>query len=168
MKLFTILAGYAAGLAIAMKYRKDKGTSKLESLNPLKTSIDTLVDEIVDIHKNAFTSVKDVVSENFDDIDNFADLQKKISGMVSNFSGTLDKHIEKAKKEGIIKKDELLEIAQEFYAKQEANLEVAKRRAKSFSDTSETAIELWLADARKELKSAYKAIQSEFDDDKNS
>ncbi len=168
MKLFTIVAGYVAGLAIAMKYRKDKGTSKLESLNPLKTSIDTLVEEIVDIHKTAFTSVKDVISENFDDIDNFSDLQKKISGMVADFSGTLEKHIEKAKKEGITKKDELLEIAQEFYAKQEANLEVAKRRAGSFSDTSEAAIESWLADARKELKSSYKAVQAKFDDVKNS
>lgn len=29
MRLITLLAGYAAGLAVAMKYRKDNGISKI-------------------------------------------------------------------------------------------------------------------------------------------
>lgn len=56
MRLLTLIAGYAAGLAVAMKYRKDAGTSKLAT--PTKSHIDSFFDEIVDIHKSAFADVK--------------------------------------------------------------------------------------------------------------
>ncbi len=57
MKLFTLLAGYAAGLAVAMKYRKDAGTSKLDETTS-KSKIGAFIDEVVDIHKTAFSDVK--------------------------------------------------------------------------------------------------------------
>ena len=58
MRLFTLLAGYAAGLAVAMKYRKDNGTSKLENTVNNKSKLDSFIDEVVDIHKTAFADVK--------------------------------------------------------------------------------------------------------------
>lgn len=58
MKLFTLLAGYAAGLAVAMKYRKDAGISKLEKSIENKTKFNSFIDEVVDIHKTAFADVK--------------------------------------------------------------------------------------------------------------
>ena len=58
MRLFTLLAGYAAGLAVAMKYRKDKGISKLENTLNNKSKLDSFIDEVVDIHKTAFADVK--------------------------------------------------------------------------------------------------------------
>ena len=58
MRLFTLLAGYAAGLAVAMKYRKDKGISKLENTENKKSKLDSFIDEVVDIHKTAFADVK--------------------------------------------------------------------------------------------------------------
>ncbi len=58
MRLFTLLAGYAAGLAVAMKYRKDNGTSKLENTENKKSKLDSFIDEVVDIHKTAFADVK--------------------------------------------------------------------------------------------------------------
>ena len=58
MRLFTLLAGYAAGLAVAMKYRKDKGISKLENTVNNKSKLDSFIDEVVDIHKTAFADVK--------------------------------------------------------------------------------------------------------------
>lgn len=58
MRLFTLLAGYAAGLAVAMKYRKDNGTSKLENTLNNKSKLDSFIDEVVDIHKTAFADVK--------------------------------------------------------------------------------------------------------------
>ena len=90
MKLFTLVAGYIAGLAIAMKYRKDNGASKLDSLNPMKSKLDTFIDEVVDIHRTAFSDIKEFAKDNFDDVDNFDDLQKKVSSMVGEFSGTLE------------------------------------------------------------------------------
>lgn len=77
MRLLTLLAGYAAGLAVAMKYRKDNGTSKLNDVDATKTKLNSFIDEVVDIHKTAYADVKGFISENFDDIENFDDLQKK-------------------------------------------------------------------------------------------
>lgn len=58
MRLFTLLAGYAAGLAVAMKYRKDNGTSKLDPVIPAKTKLNSFIDEVVDIHKTAYADVR--------------------------------------------------------------------------------------------------------------
>lgn len=58
MRLFTLLAGYAAGLAVAMKYRKNNGTSKLDTENPNASKLNSFIDEVVDIHKTAYTEVK--------------------------------------------------------------------------------------------------------------
>lgn len=162
MKLFTLLAGYAAGLAVAMKYRKDNGTSKLDTTVPAKEKFNSFLEEVVDIHKTAFADVKGFMKENFDDVENFDDLQKKVSGMVSDFTGNLDSHIEAAKKSGTIKKDELLKIASDFYTSHEATLEAAKAKAISFTGVSEETIESWFSSARDELKSAYHTIQAKF------
>ena len=58
MRLFTLLAGYAAGLAVAMKYRKDNGSSKLNTENQNPSKLNAFIDEVVDIHKTAFADVK--------------------------------------------------------------------------------------------------------------
>ena len=79
MRLFTLLAGYAAGLAVAMKYRKDNGTSKLDTESPNTSKLNSFIDEVVDIHKTAFADVKSFVNENFDDVDNFDDLKSKVT-----------------------------------------------------------------------------------------
>ncbi len=164
MKLITLVAGYVAGLALAMKYRKDNWTSKLNSLNPMRSNLDKFIDEVVDIHRTAFSDVKEFAKENFDDVENFDDLQKKVSTMVGEFSGTLEWHIENAKKAGITKKDELLKVAEAFYTKNESTLDTAKAKAASFTGISESTIDSWVATARKELTSAYSRVQSTFSD----
>ncbi len=164
MRLFTLVAGYFAGLAIAMKYRNNTGISKLKSIDPTKSKLDTFIEEIIDIHRTAYSDVKEFAKDNFDDIDNFEDLQKKISGMVSDFSGTLEGHMEDAKEIGITKKDELLKIAQAFYARNESKLLSAKHKAASFSGIPESTIDGWLLEAQKQLKIAYSNIQSTFAD----
>lgn len=162
MRLITLIAGYAAGLAVAMKYRKDKGISKITDAVTGKSKMDSFIDEVVDIHKSAFADVKWFAKENFDDIENFDDLQAKVSGVVSGFTDNLDSHIETAKKTGIVKKDELMKIANEFYASHEATLVAAKSKAASFSGIPEATIDSWLATARQELQSAYSAIETRF------
>lgn len=165
MKLFTLLAGYAAGLAVAMKYRKDNGTSKLDTAAPTsQKKFNSFLEEVVDIHKTAFADVKGFMKENFDDVENFDDLQKKVSGMVSNFTENLDSHIDAAKKTGTTKKDELLKIASDFYTSHETTLETAKAKAISFAGVSEETVDSWLSSAREELKSAYHKIQAKFTD----
>jgi hypothetical protein len=160
MRLFTLIAGYAAGFAVAMKYRKDAGTSKLTI--PTKSSIDSFFDEIVDIHKSVFADVKSFAKENFDDVENFDDLQSKVSGVITGFTDNLDTHIATAKEAGTTKKTELLKIAQEFYTSHEATLESAKAKAASFSGIPESTIDSWIATAREELTTTYTAIQKKF------
>ncbi len=58
MRLFTLLAGYAAGLAIAMKYRKDSGKSKISTTHADDSKLNSFIEEVVDIHKTAFADVK--------------------------------------------------------------------------------------------------------------
>lgn len=162
MRLFTLLAGYAAGLAVAMKYRKDNGTSKLDTEAPNTSKLNSFIDEVVDIHKTAFADVKGFMAENFDDVENFDDLKSKVTGIVSDFTKNLDSHIETAKKAGTTKKDELLKIAEEFYVTHEATLERAKTKAASFTGIPEDKIDSWIETAKNELTSAYATIQSKF------
>ena len=58
MRLFTLLAGYAAGLAVAMEYRKDAGKSKIDTSTDNTSKFNSFIDEVVDIHKTAFADVK--------------------------------------------------------------------------------------------------------------
>lgn len=162
MRFFTLLAGYAAGLAVAMKYRKDDGTSKLDTDGPTKTKFNSIIDEVIDIHKSAFSDLKGLVRENFDDVENFDDLQKKVTTIVTDFADNLDARIEAAKEAGMTKKDELLSIASDFYTTHEATLVAAKDRAISFTDASEEKIEAWIAGARKDITDAYHIIQEKF------
>lgn len=162
MRLFTLLAGYAAGLAVAMKYRKDNGTSKLDTVTPAKTKLNSFIDEVVDIHKTAYADVRWFITENFDDVENFDDLQKKVSGMISEFSGNLESHIAQLKNTGTIKKDEILKTAEEFYISHKTTLESAKSKAASFAGISEQTIDAWFISARDELSAAYSKIQSKF------
>ena len=48
----------------------------------MRSNLDKFIDEVVDIHRTAFSDVKEFAKDNFDDVDNFDDLQKKISAMV--------------------------------------------------------------------------------------
>ena len=83
MRLITLLAGYAAGLAVAMKFRKDAGTSKGD---PTKSKMDNIIDEIVDIHKTAYTEVKGFVTTHFDDVEDFDSLKAKASSLLDSFT----------------------------------------------------------------------------------
>ncbi len=102
------------------------------------------------------------MSENFDDVENFDDLQKKVSTLVSHFTANLDSHIEIAKQTGITKKDELMKIATEFYESHEKTLETAKTKAATFTGIPEEKIDAWIATAKNELTGAYATIQSKF------
>lgn len=102
------------------------------------------------------------MSENFDDVENFDDLQKKVSTLVSHFTTNLDSHIETAKQTGITKKDELMKIATEFYESHEKTLETAKTKAATFTGIPEEKIDAWIATAKNELTGAYTTIQSKF------
>lgn len=90
MRLLTLLAGYAAGLAVAMKVRKDAGKSKLDSTDPNKTTLDKLVDEVKDIHETTYHDVRAYVSHHFSDVHDFESLKSKVSVFLDNVATEAD------------------------------------------------------------------------------
>ncbi len=165
MRLLTLLAGYAAGLAVAMKYRKDSGKSKLSTIHEDDSKLNSFIEEVVDIHKTAYADVKWFVKSNFDDVDNFDDLQSKVWQFVSDFGNNLEAHLENAKKTGISKKEEILLLAQDFFETHQSTLEQAKTRAASFVWISEEAIDIWLSEAKDEITNVYQKIQEKLNSD---
>lgn len=93
MRLFTLLAGYAAGLAVAMKVRHDAGQSKLGSTDPNKTTLDKIVDEVKDIHQSTYADVKKFVVNHFDDVHDFESLKVKVSSIVDNVAAEAEAFI---------------------------------------------------------------------------
>ena len=83
MRLITLLAGYAAGLAVAMKFRKDAGKIKTD---PTKSKMDNFIDEVVDMHKAAYTEVKGFVATHFDDVEDFDGLKSKVGSLLEGFT----------------------------------------------------------------------------------
>ncbi len=70
MRLLTLVAGYVAGIAVAMKYRKNAGTSKLPE-DVKKSTLDNFIEEVVDIHKDVFVDAKKLFDAHFGDVKDF-------------------------------------------------------------------------------------------------
>ncbi|MBX9809597.1 hypothetical protein K2X92_04380, partial [Candidatus Gracilibacteria bacterium] len=113
--------------------------------------------------KTAFADVKGFMKANFDDVENFDDLQSKVGQIVSDFGNNLETHLENAKKTGISKKEEITQMAQEFLQNHEATLDQAKTKAASFVGVSEETIDTWLDKAKTEIADVYQKVQAKFD-----
>lgn len=88
-KILALLGTYATGMAVAMKLRKDKGTSKLAK-DTKNSTLENVIDEIVDIHKMAYNDVKNFVTPLFDDVKDFEGLKTRVSGMIDEFGAKLE------------------------------------------------------------------------------
>jgi gas vesicle protein len=164
--LFTLLAGYAAGLAIAMKYRKQSGESKLESADPTKTKLDTFIDEVVDIHKTAFDDIKGVVMTTFDDVHDFDWLKVKLTTLVEGFSSEAEAKIAELKTQGEEKKTEAITFLDSFYESKKESIEHAKTRASGFADVAHDTLDTLLTEAKSKLDTAYATLKTKLESDK--
>ncbi len=111
-KFFTLVAGYVVGLAVAMKYRKDHGKSKLAS-DPSKSKFDGFIDEVVDIHKSAYGDAKEYVETNLEDVKDFDSLKSKVSTKMSGLADEAETFITSLKEKGIEKKEALVDEAKD-------------------------------------------------------
>jgi len=142
-----------------MKLRKDKGTSKLAK-DPKKSTIENVVDEIVDIHKNAYEDVKNFVTPLFDDIKDFDGLKAKVAEMVDEFESRFEEAVDNIKAEGKEKKAlamDMLDTAKDQAAK---TMEKAKSKAIDLGDTAEDAVDTWVEDMQKKIDGAYKKLKT--------
>jgi hypothetical protein len=64
-----------------MKYRKDAGTSKLPK-DTSKSNLDSILEEVVDIHKTAFADVKKFITSELADVNDFDSLKLKVESMI--------------------------------------------------------------------------------------
>lgn len=153
-KLLSLVVGYAAGLAVAMKYRKDAGTSKLDT-NAEKGKLDAFIDEVVDIHKTVYSDIKAKVTETFDDVHDFEGLKTKVTGLIDSLQTELEEKFGTISSLGEEKKEEALSTLDALYTKREEALTKAKAKAETFTDEAHETALSWLGTAREKLESLY-------------
>jgi hypothetical protein len=147
-KLLTLVAGYAAGLAVARKYRKDHGKSKL-SADPDKSKLDNFLDEVVDIHKSAYGDAKEYVETNLEDVKDMDSLKTKVTTKMSGLASEAETLLSSLKERGLDKKEELLDEA--------------KSKGVSLSDLAVDKLTGWIDEAKQKLDTAHTAVNSKLD-----
>lgn len=158
-KLFAVLGVYAASVAVAMKLRKDKGTSKLAPKTK-DITVGNVIDEVIDVHVSAYEGVKGFVAPFFEDVKNFDDLKDKVAGMIDDFGLKLEASIAELKLEGAEKKQAALEMIESAREKAEKALAQAKDKASSFKDEAGDTVEKWAQDAEKKFMSTYETLKA--------
>ncbi len=161
-KLLTLVAGYAVGLTVAMKYRKDHGKSKLSS-DPSKSKLDGFIDEVVDIHKSAYGDAKEYVETNLEDVKDFDTLKSKVSTKMSGLADEAETFLTSLKEKGAEKKEVLEEKVEDLIEKKDAIIDEAKDAGSSFSDVAVDRIVGWIEWAKSKIETAHTAAKSKFD-----
>jgi hypothetical protein len=159
MRLITLLAGYAAGLAVAMKYRKDAGTSKLDT-DPNKSKMDSIIDEIVDIHKSAYQDIKSVVSVTWEEVEDLDGLKTKVMALVDGFASDVESKITELSTRGEIQVEVLEKAVDESLAEKEAAIESARTKALTLADGAMDSVDIFLTEATKKLRATHKKLKT--------
>lgn len=154
-KILTVLAGYAAGLAIAMKVRKDNGNSKIGK-NP---TAGNLVDEIVDIHKTAYSDLKNFVATTFDEVNDVDSLKKKLTQMADDFGSQIEKATANVRDNAEDYADTAKAYLEDAYAKTKTALKDAEEKIKSFGEDSQDS-------AKKAIDEAKVAVETKYNETK--
>lgn len=154
MRLITLALGYVAGLAIATKYKQS--TSKLDTpLDPTKSKLDLFIDEMVDLHKEAFTDIKNTVNTSFEDVKDFETLKIKVSSLVDSFSDEFESRLSEISGSADEKKDQALTWLETIYEKYKSTLLSAKQKGEELvSDSVENAEEV-VSKAETEIEKKY-------------
>lgn len=158
--LLTLIAGYAAGLAIAMKFRKDQWTSKLSTQTPEK-GVEGFIHEVVDIHRVAFDEAKKFFDEHLGDVTDFDSLKGKVERVVASFIPEIQTQIDTLNAEGDAKKQEALDLIEKSYGEKQAFLQTAHARAERFIDSGSDILKSWIAEVTKKLDAAYEKLKKD-------
>jgi hypothetical protein len=159
MRLITLLAGYAAGLAVAMKYRKDAGTSKIES-DPSKSKIDSIIEELVDIHKTAYADIRSAVSVTWEEVEDLDGLKSKVMTLVDGFASDVETKITELRTRGEIQAEVLEKTLDESLSEKEAAIESARTKALTLADGAMDTVDTFLTEASKKLRAAHKKLKT--------
>jgi len=162
-KFITLLAGYAAWLAVAMKYRKDHGASKLQNADSAKAKFDSFIDEVVDIHKSAFADLKNVVHVSWDDVENFDMLKSKLLSLVDTYAVDVEDAIAQIRSTWEQKKTEILALLEKAYEEKQDMIESARTKALSFADVAHDVLDTLLIDAKARLDAGHSNVKAKIE-----
>jgi hypothetical protein len=159
MRLISLIAGYAAGIAVAMKYRKNSGTSKLPE-DVKKSTFNNIVEEVVDIHRDVFDDAKKLFESQFGEVHSLEDLKAKIESVIDTFASEAQTKLDSLKSEWEAKKTEAHAVLESVYNEKVTLLEESKKKALEFAGSALDTVEPWMTQARKKLDAAYKKAKS--------
>ena len=142
-----------------MKYRKNSGTSKLPA-DVTTSTLDNILEEVVDIHKDAFADAKKLFDRHFADVKDLDTLKSKVDEFIEAFLVEVDNKIDGIKSEGADKKAQAEELVQSAYNEKVALLEQAKAKALQFAGAALDTVEPWIAATRKKLDANYKKAKT--------
>ena len=159
-KLITLLAWYAAWLAVAMKYRKDAGKTKAD---PTKSTLDNFIDEVVDMHKTAYDEVKGFLASHFDDVEDFDGLKTKAASLLDSFSSEADELITSLMDKGNIGKETIMKKVESLYTEKETIIESARNKGMTFADVAHDTLISWIDEAKSKLSEAHTLAKSKLE-----
>ncbi len=128
--------------------------------------MDEFIDEVVDIHKSAYSDIRDAVVVTFEEIKDFEELKKKVQEFVESFQSEFDAKVTGIMNDGTAKIGEIQRMLEEFYTKKQELLRNAGERARSLSNISQDSIDILLVEARKKLSESYEKVKSELNKNK--
>ncbi len=159
-KLLTLLAGYTAGLAVAMKYRKESGKTKID---PTKSKMDNFIDEVVDMHRTAYDEVKGFLASHFDDVEDFDGLKAKAAGLLDSFATEADELIASLMNKGNTQKETIMKKVESLYTEKEAIIESARNKGMTFADVAHDTLVSWIDEAKSKLAEAHALTKSKLE-----
>jgi len=148
--ILTLLAGYAAGLAIAMKYKKDHKKHDTDS---------SMLDDIIEIHKTVFDTAKKSVQEFLDGIETPDDLKTKVMGVVDTFVTETKSTLSRLDEATADKRSALLEKTESLFVEKTALIDMAKEKWVQLQKNPQDTMNEWATEAKEKLSQAYKEFK---------
>ena len=152
--LTALAAGYAIGVGLLMKKRKDEGKSKLAD-DASKTTLENVVDEIVDLHKTAFKDFKKFIHTNFDDVNDLDTLKDRVEQMANDFKFHAEKWMNETKNNS-------QDAYEESYERAKISLQKAEEKAKTLGMDIKASGADFLDEAKAKIDAAYLKLKEKY------
>ena len=159
--LTALAAGYAIGVGLLMKKRKDEGKSKLAD-DVSKTTLENVVDEIVDLHKTAFEDMKNFIHTNFDDVKDIDTLKDRVGQMANDFKFHAEKWMNETKNNSQDAYNSAKKFAEESYERAKISLQKAEEKAKTLGMDIKASGADFLDEAKAKIDAAYLKLKEKY------
>ena len=143
-----------------MKFRKDAGKIKTD---PTKSKMDNFIDEVVDMHKAAYTEVKGLVATHFDDVEDFDGLKSKVGSLLEGFTTEAEALIASLKNKWMTEGAGVRAKVEALYEEKSELLEKAKEKWSTFADVAHDTLMSWIDEVKSKLTEAHALAKSKLE-----